>query len=299
MKWTKTIKLPATQPALSIKDQLKAWRLPKHLRGTLRQERRVLLNGIYQPTSTILKPGDELTMQFLTTDFEPGQTYLANTTQELPILFENTDLIVINKPKGMKSHPNSPTETETVMNYVEGYLQQTGQHAYMVHRLDGQTTGAMMVAKNPIVVPILNQLLREKRIKRTYMAWVCGAITEEHGVIDLPIGEHPTDSRLRQVNGANALPAQTTWTKVHHVYQNTLVRLDLQTGRTHQIRLHMAAIGHPLVGDDLYNPRSTYTDGLLLHAMSLQIPLPFAHEVHSIGAPLPCSFPRNLRKTIQ
>ncbi|MGK4016846.1 RluA family pseudouridine synthase [Weissella paramesenteroides] len=294
--WTKKIILPADQPAISIKEQLIDWRIPRRIRGNFRMARRLYLNGQYQPTSTILKPYDVLTLNWLPEDFiTPDSQYVPDASQSLQVLYENDELMVVNKSKRVKTHPNSPGENGTMMNFAQAYLMKQNKRAYMVHRLDGQTTGALIIAKVPYVVPILNQMLHDKTIKRTYLAWVDGHLIGATGTIMLAIGDHPTNSRLRQINGPNAKPAVTHWTKIKSVYQQTLVRLQLETGRTHQIRLHMAAIGHPLVGDDLYNQQSTYAEGLLLHSASVQLPIPFSNEIKSIGAPLPTSFPVNLK----
>ena len=295
-EWTKQITLPANQAPISIKTQLINWRVPRRIRGQFRIERRILLNGRYQPTSTILQPGDVLQMTWRDTDFEVADShYVPDERQPLTILYENDDLLVVNKIKGVKTHPNSPGEDGTMMNFAQAYLAKQGKSAYMVHRLDGDTTGALIIGKNPYVVPMLNQFLRDKQIKRTYLAWVDGTLNETQGTITAPIGEHPRNSRMRQVNGLNAQAAVTHWQKIHTVYQKTLVRLVLETGRTHQIRLHMQAIGHPLVGDPLYNPTSDYADGLLLHAAALQLPVPFSDDIKSIGAPLPATFPKQLK----
>lgn len=293
--WTKTIVLPADQPAISIKTQLINWQVPRRIRGNFRMERRILLNDCYQPTSTLLKPFDRLQMTWLENDFiTPDSHYLPDDSQVLDVLFENDDFMVVNKQKGVKTHPNSPGEDGTMMNFAQAYLMRQNKHAYMVHRLDGQTTGALIIAKVPYVVPMLNQMLRDKTIKRTYLAWVDGVLNENSGVIRLPIGDHPTNSRLRKINGEHAKNAVTHWEKIKTVYQHTLVRLNLETGRTHQIRLHMAAIGHPLVGDDLYNAQTNVT-GLLLHSAAVKIPIPFSTQIKSIGAPLPASFPANIK----
>lgn len=294
--WTKTIVLPANQPPISLKDQLIRWQVPRRVRGNFRMEKRLRLNGYYQPTSTILNPGDNLQMTWLAHDFiTPDSHYLPDDSQTLAVLFENDDFMVVNKQKGVKSHPNSPGEDGTMMNFAQAYLSRQNKKAYMVHRLDSQTTGALIIAKVPYIVPMLNQKLHDKTIKRTYLAWVNGILDEHQGTITLPIGDHPTNKRLRQVNGEHAKQAITHWTKIKTVYQQTLVRLVLETGRTHQIRLHMAAIGHPLVGDDLYNMQTDYPGGLLLHSAAVQIPIPFTTQVKSIGAPLPASFPVNVK----
>ena len=293
--WTKTIVLPAEQPTISIKAQLISWQVPRRIRGNFRMERRILLNDRYLPTSTLLKPFDKLQMTWLEKDFiTPDSHYLPDDSQILDVLFENDDFMVVNKQKGVKTHPNSPGEDGTMMNFAQAYLMRQNKRAYMVHRLDGQTTGALIIAKAPYVVPMLNQMLRDKTIKRTYLAWVDGVLNENSGVIRLPIGDHPTNNRLRQIKGEHAKNAVTHWEKIKAVYQHTLVRLNLETGRTHQIRLHMAAIGHPLVGDDLYNKHTDVT-GLLLHSAAVKMPIPFSTQIKSIGAPLPASFPANIK----
>jgi len=295
-EWTKQIILPVDQAPLSIKEQLIRWRIPRRIRGQFRIERRIRLNGRYQPTSTILQPGDVLEMTWRETDFEVADShYVPDERQSLVILYENEDMLVVNKLKGVKTHPNSPGEDGTMMNFAQAYLAKQGKSAYMVHRLDGDTTGALIIGKNPYVVPMLNQYLRDKEIKRTYLAWVEGTLDALRGTITAPIGDNPLNARTRQVNVPNAQTAVTHWQKIHTVYQKTLVRVVLETGRTHQIRVHMQSIGHPLVGDPLYNVNSNYAEGLLLHAAGLQLPIPFTNELKSIGAPLPASFPKQLK----
>ena len=147
--WTKQIILPSDQPAISIKEQLTRWLVPRRIRGNFRMERRILLNGTYQPTSTILKAGDILTMTWLPNDFEVATSnYVMDDSRPVDVLFENEDLMVVNKIKGVKTHPNSPGEDGTMMNFAQSYLKAQGKAAYMVHRLDGDTTGALIIAKS-------------------------------------------------------------------------------------------------------------------------------------------------------
>ncbi|WP_312981920.1 RluA family pseudouridine synthase, partial [Leuconostoc falkenbergense] len=164
---------------------------------------------------------------------------------------------------------------------------------YMVHRIDRATSGAVIIAKTPLVVPILDQLLSAKAITRTYLAWVSGVMPTKQGIIETPIGIDAQEDRKRAVNGTNAQFAVTHWTNIHTVYQNSLLRIRLDTGRMHQIRVHLASIGHPIVGDDLYGGR--HMPRLMLHSATIELPLPFDGGVKTITGPLPDDFPRQLR----
>ncbi|GAK30477.1 pseudouridine synthase [Weissella oryzae SG25] len=198
--WEKKIKITKTQAGQSIKQLLIGLKLPKRIRGQLRQARRILLNGHYQPTSTTLASGDILALTFVASDFITAESsYLPDEGRHPQIIFENDDLLVVNKFRDVKTHPNSPDEQGTMLNYVQAYLMQksTTDRAYMVHRLDAATTGALVIAKNPVVVPILTDQLRHKTLGRTYLAWVSGVLAEQAGEITLPIGLDPNNPRLR------------------------------------------------------------------------------------------------------
>jgi 23S rRNA pseudouridine1911/1915/1917 synthase len=236
-------------------------------------------------------------MTFLPTDFVVGAArYLADDSMRVDVIFENEDLLVVNKPAGVKTHPNSPGEVGTMMNFVQAYLtNQEGKDAYMVHRLDGETTGALIVAKAPYVVPMLNEGLKNKSIGRTYVTWVHGSIEGKSGIINLPIGLDSLDDRKRKVDFEHGLTAETRWTKVHQVYQYTLLRVQLGTGRTHQIRVHFSAIGHPVVGDGLYGGGDGSHRRLMLHAAAVYLLIPFSKVKISISASLPDAFPLNMR----
>ena len=170
-----------------------------------------------------------------------------------------------------------------MMNFAQAYLIKQGKRAYMVHRLDGQTTGALIIAKVPYVVPMLNQLLHDKTIKRTYLAWVDGHLTQPTGTINLPIGEHPTNSRLRQINGINAKPAVTHWTKIKTVINNTST-VTVRNWADPPNSLTYGSNRAPIGRDDLYNPQSNYAGGLLLHFCQCAITDSFSNDIKSIGA---------------
>ncbi|MBM7617120.1 23S rRNA pseudouridine1911/1915/1917 synthase [Weissella uvarum] len=297
-KWLKTIELPVDQPDVTLREQLTAWALPRRIQGQLRQNRRVLLNGRYQNMQTHLKPGDRLEMTFLATDFMTATSqYAAEATGQLEVLWENEDVLVANKPAGIKTHPNSPGETGTLMNLAQAYLaNQPNSSAYMVHRLDGATSGAIVIAKNPVAVSILNAQLKTKQITRQYVALVMGTVTQKQGVVDLPIGIDPEHVRLRKVNGVKSQAARTHWQVLEKRETATLLQLELETGRTHQIRVHMQAIGHPIVGDVYYNP-ATNSSRLMLHAAKISFKLPFSQKEISVKAPITADFSAIVKKS--
>jgi len=285
----------------SIKAVLIHWLIPQRIRGALRLKQHVRINGLYRPTNYQLQANDQLSLVFDQADFRTGESqYPANNSHALDIIFENDDLVVVNKPAGMKMHPHSPSETDTLLNFLAAnfskrHLYSAGAIAkpYMVHRIDRETSGAVIVAKNPVVVPILNRMLKEKVIQRTYLAWVQGILLKNSGTIDRPIGRDISKPFQRQVNGVQAQHAKTHWFKMHTVFQNTLLRLQLDTGRMHQIRVHLASINHPIVGDSLYGQRLNQ-QRMMLHAMSLTLPLPFDGPKRIITTSLPSDFPKQL-----
>ncbi|OIM27632.1 RNA pseudouridine synthase [Oenococcus oeni] len=291
--------IPNNFVSKSVKELLTGLLFPRSIRGLLRQKKRLLLNGRNIPTSELVSPGDKLSFSLETSDFSKGQNYLPNNDRRLRILSEKEDYLLVDKPAGMKMHPHSPNETDTLLNYVEaqlkGHLSRScPAHAFMVHRIDRDTSGVVIIAKNPLAVGILDQLLAKKRIKRTYLAWVSGNLENKKGSIDQAIAVDPINPYKIIVDQAGQ-KAVTHWTKIHTVYQNTLVRVSLETGRTHQIRVHFAAIGHPIVGDHLYNGLAY--SRLLLHSATIEIPELFSEsrQSHTITTAIPKDFPRQLK----
>lgn len=291
--WTKQIELPANQPNLTLSQQMQQWQLPRRIRGQLRQEKRVLLNGHYQPVSTVLHPADKIRFYFIESDFRTSESsYIYDWGRKIDVLYENADFLVVNKPAGIKTHPNSPGEGGTLLNFVQGYLASIpDQAAYMVHRLDEGTSGAIIVAKTPYAVPLLNTQLKAKQIRRTYLAWVQGRMTQESGMVDLPIGYHPSNNRLRKINGLAAKEAVTHWRLLASNGTASLLQVQLETGRTHQIRVHLAELGHPLLGDQDYNPLRE-SNRLQLHSYTTSLVVPFSQKEITLVAPLPADFKR-------
>ena len=190
------------------------------------------------------------------------------------VVYEDNDILVINKPAGQKTHPNL-NEEDTALNDCATYL---GYSPFIVHRLDMLTSGLLLVAKNPAVVPILNRQLTDKTLHREYLAWISNSPQIKNtGIIDLPIGHDPHDQRKRMVR-QDGQKAVTHYEVIKRDKDRILVKLTLETGRTHQIRVHLAALGAPIIGDPLYN--SDYQDGeqLQLTAFQLTFRKPFSFE---------------------
>lgn len=261
--------------------------VPKTVYHALRVKQAMTLNGHYQPVNTLVHTGDHINLTFTAADFnKPQPHYVADATRKISVLYENQDLLVVNKPAGIKTHPNQPNETGTLMNYLTSYLTQA---PYIVHRLDMATSGAILVAKNPVVLPILNRLLSHKKISRQYFAWVHGHVPAQ-GTINLAIGRDLTDKRKRQVAGAQAVPAITHYRAIKQTPNATLLAVWLETGRTHQIRVHFSYCGHPLIGDPLYDPQAAQFPRLLLHSASMHLLLPFSLQPLDIETPMPADF---------
>ena len=259
----------------------KEWLLPRRFVHYLRARKQVLVDGEYRPVNTLVQAGQKVTMTFSGDEFRTAKSnYRPTKHPRLAVVFENRDLLVVNKPAGQKSHPNQPLEGGTLMNDVAGYLEGTGNAAYMVHRLDQETSGAMIVAKNPVVVPILDRRIANGEIHRHYLAVVSGHFESERGTFTWPIGRDPLDKRKRMVNGMDAKAAKTFYQVLTTGPHRTLVALNLATGRTHQLRVHLKKSGHPIVGDPLYG--SEPASRMMLHGVSQEVILPFSNLLKQI-----------------
>lgn len=272
-----------------LRDYLAKYLLiPRHLIGDLRHDQRILVNQKYLPVNFSLHTNDLLELNFIASDFKLPYTQIKPVNKPIEVLFENNDVIVVNKQRGDKTHPNQPDEDQSTFNFTAGYLATKNELPYMIHRLDQETSGAIIFGKNPAVVPILNELIAKKTIKRTYLAWVHGTNLPTSGTIALPIGRDLGDQRKRKVNGDKSVSAITHYQVVKTNGEYTLVKIELETGRTHQIRVHFAEIGHPLVGDPLYADDEFHQ--MLLHSYQLALVLPFSMETVMLMAPIPDEF---------
>lgn len=222
----------------------------------------------------------------------------------LDILYEDDDVLVVNKPKGMVVHPanghTSGTLVNAIMYHCQGNL--SGINGVMrpgiVHRIDKDTTGALLVCKNDTAHRDLAQQLKDHTIKRRYRAIVSGNLKEDEGTVEGPIGRHPVDRKKMAINYKNGKDAVTHYKVLERFGNATYIECRLETGRTHQIRVHMTSLGHPLLGDEIYGSGKNpyHLQGQTLHAMVLGFVHPRTGEYMEFSAPLPEYFLNLLEK---
>lgn len=237
----------------------------------------VLVNGKKAKASLMLSEADEL---FVKDGFIKETSFEA---EDIPIniVYEDDDLLVINKKSGMVVHPGNGNTSGTLVNALMHYTKNlSNKEAFrpgIVHRIDKDTSGLMLVAKNDKAHDILAEGFKNKTIKREYIALVCGVIGEDSGVIDAPIGRDAKDRKKMCVTSENSKKAVTHFKVLKRYEHYTLLRLILDTGRTHQIRVHMKYIGHPVYNDPVYG--KAYNDfGQFLHSASIDFEQPTTHE---------------------
>ena len=227
---------------------------------------------------------------------------------DLDILYEDKDIILVNKPKGMVVHPAAGHYAGTLVNGLMHHCRDelSGINGVMrpgiVHRIDMDTTGVLIVCKNDKAHNAIAEQLKVHSITRKYYAIVHGVIKEDDGTVNAPIGRHPVDRKKMSINEKNGKEAVTHYHVLKRFRRFTYVECQLETGRTHQIRVHMASIGHPLLGDQVYGPAKVPFSGLqgqTLHAGVLGIIHPSTGEYMEFHAPLPEYFEKLLRKLEQ
>jgi len=255
------------------------------------------------------KPGkknDKLNMgdEICVTMPEPRQTDIVPTQIPLDIVYEDEDVLVINKPKGLVVHPAAGHQDDTLVN---GLMYALGDNLSgingelrpgIVHRIDKDTSGLLAVAKNDLAHVVLASQLKDHTMARTYECIVCGNLKEDSGTVDAPIGRHPSDRKKMCVTERNSRNAVTHWEVIARYRGYTHVRCRLETGRTHQIRVHMAHIGHPILGDTVYGRKKPELgqDSQVLHAGVLCFRHPRDERPVMVMAPLPEYFEKVLEK---
>ena len=236
-------------------------------------EGQVLLNGKPGKKNNRLEPGDRI--EYTVPEAKPVD--IQPTQMKLDVVYEDEDVIVINKPKGLVVHPAAGHSDDTLVN---GLLYALGEKLSgingelrpgIVHRIDKDTSGLLAVAKNDYAHTMLASQLKDHTMARTYEAIVCGNLKEDSGTVNAPIGRHPSDRKKMCVTVRNAKEAVTHWEVIARYRGYTHIRCKLETGRTHQIRVHMAYIGHPILGDTVYGRKKPELgqDSQCLHAGAL------------------------------
>ena len=264
------------------------------------EEGQVSLNSRPGKKNDKLQPGDRVDY----TIPEPKAVDIAPTEMALDIAYEDEDVIVINKPKGLVVHPAAGHQDDTLVNGLPYALGDdlSGINGELrpgiVHRIDKDTSGLLAVAKNDFAHTFLASQLKDHSMYRVYECIVCGGMKEDSGTVDAPIGRHPSDRKKMCVTARNSKEAVTHWEVVARYRGYTHVRCKLETGRTHQIRVHMAHIGHPILGDTVYGHKKPELgqDSQVLHAGSLCFAHPRDGRPVMVFAPLPEYFQKVIEK---
>ncbi|MCT1386863.1 MULTISPECIES: RluA family pseudouridine synthase [Peribacillus] len=260
------------------------WQAPKKLVHEWRMIKEVTVNGNSVAWSAILNEGDSISIPLL--DHAENETVQA-ADLGISILYEDDVLLIANKPAGMDTHPSQPGEAHSLLNGVAHHLQITGQTCMIkhIHRLDKDTTGAVLFAKNRLIGSMLDRMLEEREIKRTYLALVEGNIKKNEGEIKEKIGRDRHHATRRRVSPTG----QTAVTHYRVLNRDpkknlTLVSCTLESGRTHQIRVHFSHLNHPLAGDTLYGGKKTFPRQAL-HARKIEFIHPISEEKMIVEAP--------------
>ncbi len=275
---------PADWKGVTIEELLRGTlELPKKIVHHFRMKKAVKINNEIVPWNTKICEGDIVAIEF----FEQETHDIVPEYRELQVVYEDDHVCIVNKPKGMETHPNKKGQTGTLANLVAGYFQKTNIQAKPrhIHRLDKDTTGGVIFAKHAAAGAMMDKLLADRKIKRMYLALVHGVIKEEKGTIRKPIGKDRHHGTKRRVS-PQGQDATTHFQVLERRKNETLVSLELETGRTHQIRVHMSYIGHPLVGDTLYGGRKKGEHtSQVLHAYKIIFQHPITKEERLVEIP--------------
>ncbi|MFF2876606.1 RluA family pseudouridine synthase [Gottfriedia sp. NPDC057991] len=284
--WFK-VKIGEEHKNQTVESYLKnIWQFPKKLLHELRTAKGFKINGEAKPWNTILLSGDQVEMLlFIEEDYG-----VIPQEQSIEICYEDEHLLIANKPFGVDTHPNEKGQLNTLANGVAFHFQENGLKTKVrhIHRLDKDTTGGVVFAKHALSSAILDSMLSQRKIKRTYTAIVEGNVNSSKGTINEAIGRdrhHPTRRRVSP-KGDHAI---THYKKIRYIsnLNVTLLECQLDTGRTHQIRVHLSFLGHPLIGDLLYGGKQKLLNRQGLHASNVQFTHPFTKENVSIHIPFP------------
>lgn len=294
-----------------VSDISEGERIDKYLSGQMEsytrsflqkllKEQAVMVNGSFPKSNYKLRKGDQISLLI------PDARKPDIIPEDIPleILYEDQDLLIVNKPKGMVVHPSaghySGTLVNALMYHCSGEL--SGINGILrpgiVHRIDMDTTGSLLVCKNDMAHASIAEQLKVHSITRKYRAIVHGNIKEDVGTVNAPIGRHPVDRKKMAINEKNGKEAVTHYRVLESFHQFTYIECQLETGRTHQIRVHMSSLHHPLLGDRVYGPsKCPYKlQGQTLHAQTIGFSHPRTGTYMEFEAPLPDYFQELLDK---
>ena len=293
---------------IKIDEQFKNQRIDSYLPQVLDVSRskvskmikneEILVNGKKTKNSYILKENDLVEVGEIKEEIMQALP----EKMDLDIIYEDDDVIVVNKPNGMVVHPAVGNKSKILVNgllyHSKNLSTINGEfRPGIVHRIDAYTTGLLMVAKNDKAHKILAKELEEKKTTRKYIALVWGIINTDTGTIDAPIGRDINDRKKMAVTDINSKDAITHFKVIERYSNATLIELKLETGRTHQIRVHMNYIGYPVVNDPVYGRRKLIDNtGQCLHAKTLGFIHPTTHEYMEFDSPLPPCFENILKQ---
>lgn len=258
----------------------------------------ITINDLEVKANTKVKTNDIISAEWP----EDEELKVEAEEMDLDVLYEDSDLIVVNKPKGMVVHPGAGNPNHTLVNGLLAHCKDlSGINGVLrpgiVHRIDKDTSGCLVVAKNDLAHQNLSEQLAKRTLKRTYIALVHGVIQHNVGTIEAPIGRDKSDRQKMTVTSMNARPALTHFKVMKRYEAYTLVECQLDTGRTHQIRVHFQYINFPIVGDPKYSIKKTLeTQGQCLHAQRIEFIHPRTHEVMQFEAEMPEVFKQVLEE---
>ncbi|MCR5194963.1 MAG: RluA family pseudouridine synthase [Pseudobutyrivibrio sp.] len=246
----------------------------------------VVIDGKWEHLNRKLTAGEALTVNITEED---SSKQIPAVKMELDIVYEDEDIIVINKPAGLPIHPSLNHYEDSLANGLAYYYESQGKPFIFrcVNRLDNNTSGLTVVAKHLVAAGILSTMVKNRELKREYLAIVEGHVEPYRGTIDAPIGRVNDTGIMRQVDFEKGERAVTHYQVIHEKNGHSLVSIHLETGRTHQIRVHFKYIGHPLVGDHLYNPSSKAMNRQALHSHRLEFRHPITGEAMEFVAEIP------------
>ena len=246
----------------------------------------ILLNGVWEYVTRRLTEGDVLRIHIKE---ESSSEKILPVELPFPVVYEDEDIIVLNKPADMPIHPSLNNYGNTLGNAAAYYFEKQGKTFIFrcVNRLDRDTTGLTILAKHMVSCSMLQNDMVNRKISREYLAIAEGRFDEKYGIIDAPIGRKEGSTIERMVDYENGERAVTHYRVLEQKENVAMLALKLETGRTHQIRVHLSSIGHPLIGDFLYNPKNTGMKRQALHAWHLSFRHPITNEMMELEAPVP------------